>query len=90
MNEVQLHSFLACCTVDVLESIFPTWEKQFITFDEVKSVSVFEETEGHENTISFWFQYLSDLAKYESGIVMVTNYYRFIRPVSYNFACLYV
>ncbi|CAB3999587.1 PREDICTED: uncharacterized protein LOC107356592 [Paramuricea clavata] len=73
MNEVQLHSFLACCTVDVLESIFPTWEKQFNTFDEVKSVSVFEETEGHENTISFWFQYLSDLAKYESGKPTLTD-----------------
>ncbi len=72
MNEVQLHSFLACCTVDVLESIFPTSDKQFITFDEVKSVSVFEQTESHEHTISFWFQYLSDLAKYESGILFTT------------------
>ena len=54
MNDVQLHSFFGHCTADALESIFPTSDKQFITVDEVKAVSVFEETEGHEQTISFW------------------------------------
>ena len=71
MNDVQLHSFLGRCSDDALQSIFPTSDKQFITSDELKAVSAFEVTEGHEQTISFWSQYLTDLAKYVQGAVMV-------------------
>ena len=69
MNDVQLHSSFGHCTADALESIFPTSDKQFITVDELKAVSVFEVTKGHEQTISFWLQYLTDLAKYVRGAV---------------------
>ena len=53
MNDAQLHSFLGRCSDDALESIFPTSDKQLITSDELKAVSAFEVTEGHEQTISF-------------------------------------
>lgn len=70
MNDLQLHAFFGCCSADVLESIFPSSDKQFITFDEMKTASDFEVTKGHEQTISFWFQYLTELAKYVQGTVM--------------------
>ena len=70
MNDVQLHSLLGRCSDHALESIFPSSDRQFITCDEMKAVSVFEVTEGHEQTISFWLQYLTDLAKYVRGAVM--------------------
>ena len=73
MNDVQLHSFFECCSADVLESIFPSSDKQFITFDEMKTASDFEETKGHAQTISFWFQYLTELAKYVQGTVIVST-----------------
>ena len=36
----------------------------------MKTASDFEETKGHEQTISFWFQYLTELAKYVQDTVM--------------------
>ena len=58
MNEVGLHSFVGRCGSDVLESIFPTSDKQTITFEQMKEVMVFEQTEGHKQTITFWHNYL--------------------------------
>ena len=36
----------------------------------MKTASDFEETKGHEQTISLWFQYLAELAKYVQDTVM--------------------
>ena len=65
---MRLHSFLGRCGPDTLDSIFPSSEKRRITFDEMKEITVFEETEGHEETITYWHNYLLQLSKYEPGI----------------------
>ena len=69
MNEVSLHSFLGRCTIDMVESIFPTSDKRFMTASEVKDVMVFEDSEGNEQSITFWYEYLSYLEKYQTGTV---------------------
>ena len=67
MDEVGLHRFLGRCESNVLESIFPMLDDMFISFDELKEIMVFEETEGHEETIHYWHNYLAHLSNYEPG-----------------------
>lgn len=67
MNDVGLHSFLGGCPLSMLETIFPQSDKQQLSEEQMKEVIVFEESEGHEMTITFFFQYLVFLAKYEKG-----------------------
>ncbi len=69
MDEVRLHSFVGNCGSDLLESTFPASGKQYITFEQLKEVMVFEGMEGHEQTITFWHNYLFLLSKYEAGMV---------------------
>ena len=75
MEEVHLHSFLGRCGSDTLNSIFPTSEKQRITFEEMKEIRVFEETEDHEQTITYWHNYLLLLSNYEPGIFDTVSVY---------------
>ena len=75
MNEVGLHNFLGKCGPEVLESIFPTSEKRRITFEQVEHVMVLVETEGHEQTITYWFNYLHKLARYDAGMVILTRHF---------------
>ena len=65
MEEVHLHSFHGRCVSDTLNSIFPTAEKQRITFEEMKE---FDETEDHKQTITSWHNYPLLLSNYEPGI----------------------
>lgn len=68
MNEIGLHDFIGECGPQVLESIFPASEKRKITFEQLEHAMVLVETEGHEQTITYWFNYLCKLAKYDTGI----------------------
>ncbi len=74
MNEVGLHDFIGKCgslEPEVLESIFPMSEKRRITFEQLEHVMVFVESEGYEQTITYWFNYLHKLAKYDAGMVIL-------------------
>ena len=71
MNEVGLHDFIGKCTPEVLDSIFPTSAKRRVTFEQVENAMIFVETEGHEQTISYWYNYLHKLAKYDTGNVIL-------------------
>ena len=72
MNEVNLHTFIGKCPAETLELLFPNVEKKIITAEQMKAVVVFEESCGREDTITLFFQYLSELEKYEAGIANVT------------------
>ena len=78
MEEVRLHSFLRCCGSATLNSIFPISEKQRITFEEMKEITVFEETEGHEQTITYWHNYLLLLSNYEPGTFDTVSVYAYL------------
>jgi hypothetical protein len=67
MNDVGLHSFLGESANSMLEIIFPTADRKMLTYDQIKEVVVFEESEGHEMTAQMFFQYLHDLAEYKKG-----------------------
>ena len=66
MDEVGLHHFLGRCESNVLVYL-PMLDDMFISFDELKEIMVFEETEGHKETIHYWHTYLAHLSKYEPG-----------------------
>ena len=68
MNEIGLHDFIGKCEPEVLESIFPTSEKRRIMFEQLDHAMVFVETDGYEQTITYWFNYLRKLAKYDAGV----------------------
>ena len=78
MEEDRLHSFLGYCGSDTLNSIFPISEKQRITFEEMKEITVFEETEGHEQTITYWHNYLLLLSNYEPGTFDTVSVYTYL------------
>lgn len=67
MEEVGLHRFLGKCDSKTINSIFPASEKQFISLHEFQDAMVFEDTDGREQTITYWHNYLEQLAKYEPG-----------------------
>lgn len=70
MHEVGLHRFLGRCGSKSLESIFPTSDQMFISVEDLKEVMTFEDTEGREETITYWHNYLAYLAKYKTGTCM--------------------
>jgi hypothetical protein len=70
MDEVGLHRFLGRCESKVIESIFPMTDQLFISYEELKEVMVFEDTEGREETITYWHNYLAYLSKYEPGTIL--------------------
>lgn len=72
MNEVNLHTFIGKCPAETLQRLFPNVEKKIITVEQMKAVVVFEESSGREETITLFFQYLSQLEKYEAGTANVT------------------
>ena len=69
MNEVRLHSFMGKCGIDVVEHIFPRCEMRRITAEQVKAAIVFEDSTGHEDIIVYFYDYLTELEKYEEGII---------------------
>ena len=71
MNDANLHSFIGKCSLEVLDVLFPVSSKRHITAQEIKDVCVFEESSGHEDTIALFYQYLSQLEKYETGTVHI-------------------
>ncbi len=73
MNDVGLHSFLGESARFMLEIIFPTADKKILTFDQIKEIIVFEESEGNEMTIEMFFQYLRYLANYKKGVYRILH-----------------
>ena len=71
MNDVNLHSFIGKCSLEVLDVLFPVSSKRRITAQEIRDVCCFEESSGHEDTIVLFYQYLSQLEKYETGTVHI-------------------
>ena len=79
MDEVGLHRFIGRCESKSLESIFPMCDQMFISYEELKEQMVFEDTEGREETITYWHNYLACLSNYEPGMhvtnMMLNNYW---------------
>ncbi|CAB4031643.1 G2 M phase-specific E3 ubiquitin- ligase-like [Paramuricea clavata] len=73
MDEVGLHRFIGRCESKNLESIFPMCDQMFISYEELKEQMVFEDTEGREETITYWHNYLACLSKYEPGQLSLTD-----------------
>ena len=73
MDEVGLHRFLGRCDSKNLDCIFPSWDQMTISFEELKEVMIFEDTEGREQTITYWHNYLYNLSKYEAGQLSLTD-----------------
>ena len=67
MDEVGLHAVLGGCSLENVETIFPSSLMQQVSVDQMKAVLVFEESEGREDTIAMFFMYLDYLGKYEDG-----------------------
>ena len=70
MNEVRLHSFMGNCGIDVVESIFPRSEMRRISAEQIKEAIAFEGSTGHEDIIMYFYDYLTELEKYEAGIIV--------------------
>ena len=73
MDEVGLHRFLGRCDSKNLDCIFPSWDQMTISFEELKEVMIFEDTEGREQTITYWHNYLYNLSKYEAGMYVANH-----------------
>lgn len=94
MNDVNLHSFIGNCSLETLDILFPMSAKRHITALEIKDACVFEESVGHEDIVILFYQYLSQLEKYESGtycnrITLVDlGFYTYLFSCITQFACI--